>query len=104
MAEIGFSPYLIALSRGVPPYVAVPAFLSRMFRHSAVYIRTDRGITGPADLKGKRVGVPEYQMSAVMWYRGFLQDEYEIGAAAILLCRQPSQGSATLSGLPRRRA
>ncbi len=80
VAEIGFSPYLIALSRGVPPYVAVPAFLSRMFRHSAVYIRTDRGIAGPADLKGKRVGVPEYQMSAVMWYRGFLQDEYGIAA------------------------
>ena len=47
VAEIGFSPYLIALSRGTPPYVAVPAFLSRMFRHSAVYIRTDRGIEGP---------------------------------------------------------
>lgn len=80
VAEIGFSPYLIALSRGVPPYVAVPAFLSRMFRHSAVYIRTDRGIAGPADLKGKRVGVPEYQMSAVMWYRGFLHDEYGVAA------------------------
>ena len=51
VAEIGFSPYLIALSRGVPPYVAVPAFLSRMFRHSAVYIRNDRGIEGPADLQ-----------------------------------------------------
>ena len=71
VAEIGFSPYLIALSRGTPPYVAVPAFLSRMFRHSAVYIRTDRGIDGPADLKGKRIGVPEYQMSAVLWFRGY---------------------------------
>jgi 4,5-dihydroxyphthalate decarboxylase len=80
VAEIGFSPYLIALSRGTPPYVAVPAFLSRMFRHSAVYIRTDRGINGPADLKGKRVGVPEYQMSAVLWFRGFLQDEFGIAA------------------------
>jgi 4,5-dihydroxyphthalate decarboxylase len=78
VAEIGFSPYLIALSRGTPPYVAVPAFLSRMFRHSAVYIRTDRGIQGPADLKGKRIGVPEYQMSAVMWFRGFLKDEHGI--------------------------
>ena len=83
VAEIGFSPYLIALSRGVAPYVAVPAFLSRMFRHSAVYIRTDRGIEGPADLRGKRVGVPEYQMSAVMWFRGFLQDEFGIAAKDI---------------------
>ena len=83
VAEIGFSPYLIALSRGTPPYVAVPAFLSRMFRHSAVYIRNDRGIAGPADLKGKRVGVPEYQMSAVMWFRGYLQDEFGIAARDI---------------------
>jgi 4,5-dihydroxyphthalate decarboxylase len=83
VAEIGFSPYLIALSRGTTPYVAVPVFLSRMFRHSAVYIRSDRGIAGPADLRGKRIGVPEYQMSAVMWFRGFLQDEFGIAASDI---------------------
>jgi 4,5-dihydroxyphthalate decarboxylase len=83
VAEIGFSPYLIALSRGVCPYIAVPVFLSRMFRHSAVYIRTDRGISGPADLRGKRIGVPEYQMSAVMWFRGHLQDEFGIAAKDI---------------------
>ncbi|HZD89537.1 MAG TPA: ABC transporter substrate-binding protein, partial [Pseudolabrys sp.] len=78
VAEIGFSPFLIALSRGPTPYVAVPVFLSRMFRHSAVYIRTDRGIAGPADLRGKTIGVPEYQMSAVMWFRGYLKDEFGI--------------------------
>jgi 4,5-dihydroxyphthalate decarboxylase len=78
VAEIGFSPFLIALSRGPTPYVAVPVFLSRMFRHSAAYIRNDRGIEGPADLRGKRIGVPEYQMSAVMWFRGYLQDEFGI--------------------------
>ncbi len=83
VAEIGLSPYLIALSRGIAPYVALPVFLSRMFRHSAIYIRTDRGINGPADLRGKRVGVPEYQMSAVLWARGFLKDEYGISAADI---------------------
>jgi 4,5-dihydroxyphthalate decarboxylase len=83
VAEIGFSPYLIALSRGKSPYVAIPIFLSRTFRHSAVYIRTDRGIKGPADLRGKRIGVPEYQMSAVMWFRGYLHDEYNIAAKDI---------------------
>ncbi len=83
IAEIGFSPFLIALSRGTAPYVAVPAFLSRCFRHSAIYVRTDRGIDGPADLKGKRIGVPEYQMSAVMWVRGFLADEHGIAARDI---------------------
>ncbi len=83
VAEIGLSPYLIALSRGTAPYVAVPAFLSRMFRHSAVYIRADRGIEGPADLRGKRIGVPEYQMSAALWVRGFLTDECGIAAKDI---------------------
>jgi 4,5-dihydroxyphthalate decarboxylase len=83
VAEIGFSPYLIALSRDTAPYVAIPALLSRMFRHSAIYIRTDRGIAGAADLKGRRVGVPEYQMSAALWVRGMLQDEYGISAKDI---------------------
>lgn len=83
IAEIGFSPYLIALSRGTAPYVAIPAFLSRMFRHAAIFIRTDRGIEGPADLRGKQIGVPEYQMSAALWVRGMLQDEHGIAAKDI---------------------
>ncbi|HVO88433.1 MAG TPA: PhnD/SsuA/transferrin family substrate-binding protein [Casimicrobiaceae bacterium] len=78
VSEIGFSPYLIAVSRNQCPYVAVPVFLSRGFRHSAIYIRTDRGIRAPADLKGKTIGVVEYQMSAVMWARGMLADEYDV--------------------------
>jgi 4,5-dihydroxyphthalate decarboxylase len=83
VAEIGLSPYLIALSRGVAPYVAIPAFLSRMFRHSAIYTRADRGINGAAQLRGKRIGVPEYQMSAALWVRGFLQDDFGIAAKEI---------------------
>ncbi len=83
VAELGFSPFLISLSRGPTPYVALPVFLSRMFRHSAVYIRSDRGIDGPADLRGKTIGVPEYQMSAAMWFRGYLQDEIGIAARDI---------------------
>jgi len=83
VAEIGFSPYLIALSRGTSDYIALPVFLSRMYRHSAVYIRTDRGIARPADLAGKRVGVPEYQMSAAMWARGMLEDEFGLAPSAM---------------------
>jgi 4,5-dihydroxyphthalate decarboxylase len=78
VSEIGFSPYLIALSRGKNPYQAIPVFLSRMFRHSAIYIRSDRGIRSPADLKGRRIGVPEYQMSAALWARGMIHDEHHI--------------------------
>jgi 4,5-dihydroxyphthalate decarboxylase len=83
VSEIGFSPYLIARSRNQSPYSALPIFLSRMFRHSAVYVRTDRGIRAPADLAGKNVGVVEYQMSAVMWVRGMLADDFGVRPADI---------------------
>lgn len=78
VSEIGLSPFLIALSRGTAPYTGIPVFLSRMFRHSAIYVRTDRGIERPEDLRGKKVGVPEFQMSAAMWARGALQDDFGV--------------------------
>lgn len=83
VTEIGLSGYIIAVSRGsgsfgVSPYVAIPAFLSRSFRCSGIYIRTDRGIESPADLKGKKIGVPEYQITAAVWSRGYLSDEYGV--------------------------
>jgi 4,5-dihydroxyphthalate decarboxylase len=78
VSEIGFSAYIIATSRGGSDYVALPVFLSRLFRHSAIYIRTDRGIRAPKDLAAKKVGVPEYQMTAAMWVRGMLQDQYGV--------------------------
>ncbi|WP_028601141.1 ABC transporter substrate-binding protein [Ottowia thiooxydans] len=81
VAEIGLSPFLIALSRGVAPYVAVPAFLSRTFRHSAVYVNSNSGIRTPQDLRGRRIGVPEYQQSAALWVRGFLQDDFGLAPA-----------------------
>jgi len=80
-ARAGYARAGFALSRGIAPYVAVPAFLSRMFRHSAIYIRSDRGIAAPSDLRGKTVGVPEYQMSAAMWARGFLHEEFGVAPA-----------------------
>jgi 4,5-dihydroxyphthalate decarboxylase len=81
--EVSLSSYLIALSRGKTPYRALPVFLSRVFRHSAIYIRTDRGIARPDDLRGKRVGVPEYQMTAALWARGLLEDEYGVRPSEI---------------------
>src|SRR6516165_11925172 len=64
VAELSFNSYLMATSRNACPYVAIPAFVSRHFRHSAIFIRTDRNIRGPADLRGKLVGLPEYQQTA----------------------------------------
>ncbi len=83
VSELGLSHYLADVSRGEAGYVAIPVFLSRMFRHSAIYVRTDRGIAQPGDLKGKRVGVPEYQMTAAIWARGLLKDEYGVEYASV---------------------
>ena len=84
VAEISFSSFLIQTARGDCPYVGIPAFVSRLFRHSGIYIRTDRGIEKPADLRGKKVGLPEYQMTAPVWMRGMMQDEYGVAPTEIL--------------------
>jgi len=58
ISELSFSSYCMSLTRDDPPYIAVPVFLSRAFRHTSIYIRTDKGIASPADLKGKRSALP----------------------------------------------
>src|ERR1700760_4669876 len=78
ISEISLSSYTMTTARGDAHYVAIPAFVSRLFRHSGLYIRTDRGIDSPRDLKGKTIGLPEYQMTANVWIRGILQDEYGV--------------------------
>ncbi len=83
ISEIGFIPYIVAKSQGLSAYSAIPVFLSRMFRHSCIYVRKDRGIEVPADLIGKKVGVVEYQMSAATWCRGFLKDIYGVDPSDI---------------------
>jgi 4,5-dihydroxyphthalate decarboxylase len=78
VTEISMSSYLMTASRGEAHYIAIPAFVSRLFRHSSLYVRTDRGIKTPADLKGRAIGVPEYQMTANVWVRGMLEEEYGV--------------------------
>jgi len=80
VSELSLSTYIMQTQRGDSDYLAIPVFLSRVFRHSGFYIRTDRGIDKPEDLKGKTIGVPEYQMTAAVWQRGLLKDEYGIEA------------------------
>ncbi|MDP3700325.1 MAG: ABC transporter substrate-binding protein [Hylemonella sp.] len=77
IAELSFSSYLVKHSQGDCPYIAVPVFLSRAFRHTSIYVRKDR-IKQPADLKGRRVGLPEYQLTANVWARAILQDDYGV--------------------------
>ena len=83
ITELSMSSYMNVQSRGGSPYVGIPAFVSRLFRHSSIYIRIDAGIKAPGDLKGKIVGVPEYQMTAALWVRGILGDEYGVKPADI---------------------
>lgn len=83
VSEISLSSYLMATSRGESRYRALPIFLSRIWRHSALYIRTDRGIKKPEDLKGRQIGVPEYQVTAALWARGMLADEYGVKASDV---------------------
>jgi 4,5-dihydroxyphthalate decarboxylase len=83
VAELSFNSYLMTTSRNLCPYVAIPAFVSRHFRHSAIYIRTDRGIRGPADLKGKLVGLPEYQQTANVWMRGIFKEQFGLDPSDI---------------------
>jgi len=78
VSELSFSSYLRTVAAGTSPYIGIPAFVSRIFRHSGIYIRTDAGIRTPADLRGKRIGLPEYQITAVVWMRGMLQHEYGV--------------------------
>ncbi len=78
ISELSFSSYIRTVAAGASAYVGIPAFVSRLFRHSGIYVRADAGIEKPEDLRGKRVGLPEYQITAVVWMRGMLQHEYGV--------------------------
>ena len=77
-SEMSLSSYTASLHRENPPFIAIPVFPSRFFRHSCIFVSTKSGIKRPEDLKGKKVGVPEYQMTAPVWIRGILSDDYGV--------------------------
>lgn len=83
ICELSFSSFAVKTALGECPYVGVPVFPSRAFRHTSIYIRTDRGIRSPADLRGKRVGVPEYQLTANVWARALIEDDFGVAPAEI---------------------
>lgn len=78
ICELSLSSYCLRVARGDAPYVAVPVFPSRAFRHTCIVVRTDRGIARPADLRGKRIGIPEWQLTANVWARAILEEEYGV--------------------------
>lgn len=74
--ELSFSSYVTTLDSAERPFVAIPVFLSRAFRHGNIFVNEAAGISEPQDLNGKRIGVSEYGTSASVWIRGMLKDEY----------------------------
>ena len=82
-SEMSLSNHITMVSRGNSPFVAIPVFPSRFFRHSCVFINSDSGIKKPADFKGKKIGAPEYSITAAVWIRGFLNDEYGVKAGDV---------------------
>jgi 4,5-dihydroxyphthalate decarboxylase len=99
VSEMSMSSLLIATARGPTPWVALPVFTSRAFFHTWAWVRADAGIAKPTDLRGKRVGVPEYQQTAAIWGRGVLEHEFDVHAREIewFMERAPekSHGGAT---------
>jgi 4,5-dihydroxyphthalate decarboxylase len=87
ICELSLSSFVLRTASGTNPYVGVPVFLSRAFRHSAIVVRTDRGLDEPADLRGRRIGTPEYQLTACVWARALLEDEFGVTPADITWIR-----------------
>jgi 4,5-dihydroxyphthalate decarboxylase len=88
ICELSLSSFTVKTAQGNCPYVGVPAFVSRTFRHTAIYVRRDR-IKKPADLKGKKVGVPEYQLTANVWARAILEEDFGVKPSDISWVRGP---------------
>jgi 4,5-dihydroxyphthalate decarboxylase len=104
VSEMSMSSLTIATSHGPTPWVALPVFTTREFFHTRMLVRSDAGINSPTDLRGKRVGVPEFQQTAAIWGRGVLQHEFGVTTPEIeWFMERPadkSHGGATGSAKP----
>jgi 4,5-dihydroxyphthalate decarboxylase len=87
VSELSLSTFALKTADGSNPYVGIPVFPSRAFRHTSIHVRSDRGIQSPADLKGRRLGTPEYQLTACVWARALLQDEYGVAPSDVIWVR-----------------
>jgi 4,5-dihydroxyphthalate decarboxylase len=83
VAELSLSTYALSLREDPPPFVALPVFPSRMFRHGCVYVHADAGIAAPEDLAGRTVGTPEFQLTAGVWIRGILADHHGVPVESV---------------------
>ena len=82
-SEMSTSTLMLMISQGDDRLIGLPVFPSRAFRHSQIYIHAGSGIERPEDLVGRNVGIPEYQMTAALWQRAFLQHDHGVSPAQI---------------------
>lgn len=99
-AEMSFSDFIRRTSAGESQLVAIPAFPSRVFRHGMICVRRDAGIETPKDLEGRRIGVPLYPMTATIWIRGILAQEYGVDFSRCVWVQDDKQMGAKLNALP----
>jgi 4,5-dihydroxyphthalate decarboxylase len=78
VAEMSLANYTCLKARGPCPFVGIPVMLSKMFRHSCIYVRSDAAIHTPADLKHKRAGTAQFSSTGVVFAKGMLQDDYGV--------------------------
>lgn len=83
VAEMSLSSYVLSLFTDDPPFVAIPVFPSRVFRHGSIYLTPGLAVSDPAELSGRTVGVPEYQMTAAVWIRGILAEHHGLPADSV---------------------
>lgn len=98
-SEMSLSAYIIGLSKGDDRFVGIPAFPSRVFRHRDIYVRNESGIESPEDLRGRRVGIHRYHMTALLWQRGLLAEDYGVKPQDITWVK----AGVNLPGVPPRR-
>jgi 4,5-dihydroxyphthalate decarboxylase len=105
VAEMSLSSYVVSLFTRERPFIAIPVFPSRFFRHSCIYVHAGSGIEQPQDLVGKTIGNPEYQMTAPVWIRGILADEYGVPVNSATYVsgglEQPGRGEKLTLDLPK---
>jgi 4,5-dihydroxyphthalate decarboxylase len=101
VTEIGLHPFMLAYANdGFRDYTLIPVFPLRVFRHKSIFIRTDRGIEKPEDLRGKKIATPGYSSTSLTWIRGIVQDEYGVTPEDVHWVISAKDSSAKASGGP----
>ena len=94
VSEMSLASYVSSLASGRSPFIAIPVFPSRMFRHGCIFINRKSGIKQPKDLIGKKVGVPEYRQTASVWIRGILSEKYGVPVSSVKYLHGPLEDMA----------